>query len=105
MNFQCFINEACAHSLMISKDRGESNIAFEIPNLTITTTRKGALMMKLPGKKHDAPIGITAHTDTLGLMVKEIKSKGASAVFIQDLKERMHDCDLAEILLAACGKD
>lgn len=50
--------------------------ALQIPDLNITTTHKGALLMKLAGEKHDAPVGITAHTDTLGLMVKEIKSSG-----------------------------
>ncbi len=44
--------------------------------LEIWTIRKGALMMKLPGASSAAPIGLTAHTDTLGLMVKEIKSNG-----------------------------
>lgn len=44
-------------------------------------TRKGALMVRVPGE--DAalpPIGITAHADTLGLMVREIKSSGRLAV-------------------------
>ncbi|MDX1992737.1 MAG: M42 family metallopeptidase [bacterium] len=50
--------------------------AMGIPGLTLWLTRKGALMMKLPGQKSDAPVGITAHIDTLGLMVKEIKSNG-----------------------------
>ena len=53
--------------------------AFEelkMPNLTISQTRKGALVAKLAGKKHNSPVGLTAHIDTLGLMVKEIKSNG-----------------------------
>ena len=53
--------------------------AFEelgIPDLSITTTRKGALLAKWPGKGSDTPIGLTAHADTLGFMVKEIKSNG-----------------------------
>jgi len=48
----------------------------QIPNLSVKTTGKGALLIKLEGKNHDAPIGLTAHTDTLGFMVKEIKSNG-----------------------------
>lgn len=50
--------------------------ALNMPNLSLTLTRKGALMAKLTGIKHDAPIAVTAHIDTLGLMVKEIKSNG-----------------------------
>jgi putative aminopeptidase FrvX len=53
--------------------------AFEklsIPGLTLTTTRKGALMAKLPGESSVAPVGLTAHIDTLGFMVKEIKGSG-----------------------------
>ncbi|GIK27876.1 MAG: putative aminopeptidase YhfE [Chloroflexota bacterium] len=44
-------------------------------------TRKGALMLRIPGE--DAappPVGITAHADTLGLMVREIKSNGRLAI-------------------------
>ncbi|MDX2077335.1 MAG: M42 family metallopeptidase [bacterium] len=53
--------------------------AFEelnMPNLSLSVTRKGALLGKLTGVKHDAPVAVTAHIDTLGLMVKEIKSNG-----------------------------
>lgn len=39
-------------------------------------TRKGALMIEWPGQQKDAPRGLTAHVDTLGGMVKEIKSSG-----------------------------
>ena len=39
-------------------------------------TRKGALVARWPGKSNDAPRALTAHTDTLGAMVKEIKSNG-----------------------------
>lgn len=38
-------------------------------------TNKGALIVKLPGKKEDA-ILFSAHVDTLGAMVKEIKGNG-----------------------------
>ena len=44
--------------------------------LKIARTPKGALRMKLDGKANDARRGITAHVDTLGLMVKEIKPNG-----------------------------
>jgi len=46
------------------------------PELKITRTRKGALLVTIPGVRHDAPRGLTAHVDTLGAMVKEIKSNG-----------------------------
>ena len=45
-------------------------------NLTFSHTQKGALVITLPGTKEDAPRGLTAHIDTLGAMVKEIKSNG-----------------------------
>lgn len=48
----------------------------KIPGATISLTNKGALVVELPGKKKDAPRAITAHTDTLGAVVKEIKSNG-----------------------------
>jgi aminopeptidase len=50
--------------------------ALKIPSLTLTQTKKGALLAHWPGEAHDAPRGITGHVDTLGLMVKEIKSSG-----------------------------
>ncbi|GAP07437.1 cellulase M [Anaerolinea thermolimosa] len=39
-------------------------------------TRKGALVATWPGQKDDSPRGLTAHVDTLGAMVKEIKNNG-----------------------------
>ncbi len=39
-------------------------------------TRKGALVLTLSGAAADAPRGVTAHVDTLGAMVKEIKPNG-----------------------------
>jgi putative aminopeptidase FrvX len=48
----------------------------DMPGLSVTITQKGALLAKLDGKSSDAPVGLTAHTDTLGLMVKEVKSDG-----------------------------
>jgi putative aminopeptidase FrvX len=46
------------------------------PFLEISHTRKGALVVKWPGLRSDAPRAITAHADTLGGMVKEIKGSG-----------------------------
>ncbi len=44
--------------------------------LQLTRTRKGALVAVWPGQRTDAPRAMTAHIDTLGAMVKEIKSNG-----------------------------
>ena len=46
------------------------------PFLKITHTRKGALVAAWPGRSSSAPRALTAHVDTLGAMVKEIKSNG-----------------------------
>ena len=46
------------------------------PGLELGRTRKGALVAGWPGHSHDARRGLTAHTDTLGAMVKEIKPNG-----------------------------
>ena len=47
-----------------------------IKGARVSRTRKGALLVTLPGKKQDAPRALTAHADTLGAMVKEIKANG-----------------------------
>jgi putative aminopeptidase FrvX len=49
--------------------------ALDLPGFEINTTRRGALMMHWRGEG-SAQVGITAHADTLGLMVKEIKANG-----------------------------
>lgn len=48
----------------------------DLPGTTISETGKGALLLKVDGRASDAPVGITAHIDTLGFMVKNIKSSG-----------------------------
>jgi putative aminopeptidase FrvX len=50
--------------------------ALALPGLTVETTIKGALLARWDGQANDAPRGLTAHVDTLGLMVKEIKENG-----------------------------
>ncbi len=54
--------------------------ALDLPDAEITETPKGALRLFWPGERTTAPRGLTAHVDTLGLMVKEIKSNGRLAV-------------------------
>lgn len=44
--------------------------------LEISKTRKGALLVKWPGEHDSIQRAVTAHTDTLGGMVKEIKPNG-----------------------------
>jgi aminopeptidase len=44
--------------------------------LTFKRTRKGALVATWLGEKSDSPRALTAHADTLGAMVKQIKSNG-----------------------------
>jgi putative aminopeptidase FrvX len=46
------------------------------PGLSFEHTRKGALVVTIQGDKSDAPRALTAHADTLGAMVKQIKSNG-----------------------------
>ncbi|MBI9052162.1 MAG: M42 family metallopeptidase [Anaerolineaceae bacterium] len=45
-------------------------------DLTIEHTKKGALLVTWPGMRSDHPRALTAHLDTLGAMVKEVKSNG-----------------------------
>lgn len=46
------------------------------PEIELSLTRKGALVAVWPGERDDSPRALTAHVDTLGAMVKEIKSNG-----------------------------
>jgi putative aminopeptidase FrvX len=56
--------------LLVEKAMGE------FPFLGIARTRKGALTATWSGGSSDSPRALTAHVDTLGAMVKEIKSNG-----------------------------
>jgi putative aminopeptidase FrvX len=44
--------------------------------LKLSRTRKGALLATWTGERDDSPRALTAHADTLGAMVKELKSNG-----------------------------
>jgi putative aminopeptidase FrvX len=48
----------------------------QFPEVQVSRTVKGALLAVLPGERDDAPRAISIHVDTLGAMVKEIKSNG-----------------------------
>lgn len=52
------------------------NALSELGGLTLSCNRKGALLAEWEGRNTSAPRGLTAHADTLGAMVKEIKSNG-----------------------------
>lgn len=46
------------------------------PGAQFRRTPKGALLLDLPGQSDSAPRAITAHVDTLGAMVAEVKANG-----------------------------
>lgn len=48
----------------------------ELGDLQVETTRKGVVVARWKGRKNDAPRAVTAHIDTLGALVKEIKETG-----------------------------
>lgn len=53
--------------------------ARRFPELKVEWTKKGSLLLRLPGEKaseNGAKRALTAHVDTLGAMVREIKSNG-----------------------------
>lgn len=51
-----------------------------MPDVTLSLTGKGAVLATWRGESAERPRGVTAHLDTLGLMVKEIKSSGTLKV-------------------------
>lgn len=59
-------------------DPAIDRVAAELTNMGIDSRRtvKGGLVGTLMGLAADTPRGLTAHVDTLGAMVKEIKSNG-----------------------------
>lgn len=50
--------------------------ALSLSGLELSRTRKGALLATLPGRASDEPRALSAHVDTLGAMVREVKSNG-----------------------------
>lgn len=79
-----FLIDFLVHLLNIPSPTGYTDAAVEytrqslaaFPDLSLLLTRKGALVAAWPGRSADAPRALTAHVDTLGAMVKEIKSNG-----------------------------
>src|SRR5574341_1973394 len=48
----------------------------QFKQLELSRTRKGALVAKWPVNNNEPPVALTAHVDTLGAMVKDIKPNG-----------------------------
>jgi len=59
-------------------DKAIDFVEGEFKSLGITTRRnnKGALIATIPGENQDKEVTLSGHVDTLGAMVKEIKSNG-----------------------------
>ena len=60
----------------IAIDLIEDTLRTAYPFLKLNRTNKGALVAYWQGMKSDTPRAFTAHADTLGAMVKDIKSNG-----------------------------
>ncbi len=50
--------------------------ALEFPHARFWRTNRNALVIEIPGVNDNAPRGLTAHVDTLGAMVAEVKGNG-----------------------------
>lgn len=48
----------------------------DFPGLQVESTRKGALLITIPGQSDEQPVGLTAHVDTLGFMVTQVNGDG-----------------------------
>lgn len=88
MNFdRTYVLDIASKLLKIDSPSGYTQhaIAFlkeEAEKLGYTTSRneKGNLFIHAEGENHDRTVGVSAHTDTLGLMVRSIKPDGKLAV-------------------------
>lgn len=88
MNFdKTYVLDIASKLLSIDSPSGYTQhaIAFlqeEAEKLGYSTSRneKGNLFIHVEGLHHDRTIGVSAHTDTLGLMVRSIKADGKLAV-------------------------
>lgn len=49
-------------------------------NYSTKRTVKGNLLISIPGESHEKTVGVCAHCDTLGLMVRSVKEDGKLAV-------------------------
>ncbi|HHX42827.1 MAG TPA: M42 family metallopeptidase [Chloroflexi bacterium] len=63
------------HSQVIGLIEGAVR-ALSLPGLALARTRKGALVVTVPGREQGEPRALSAHVDTLGAMVREVKANG-----------------------------
>ncbi|MCP5099756.1 MAG: M42 family metallopeptidase, partial [Chloroflexi bacterium] len=54
----------------------QAAFAADLPHIPMKSTPKGLLVGTCPGESDKQPCGITAHVDTLGAMVREVKLNG-----------------------------
>lgn len=66
-----FTDDAIAYAEQAFRD-----VLAPFPGVVTRRTHKGALLIDVPGQNANSPVGLTAHLDTLGLMVTQIKSSG-----------------------------
>ncbi len=79
-----FLTDFLKELLIIPSPTGYSHLAIDFieetlqpfPDISCVRTQKGALLVRWEGKSDLHPRALTAHVDTLGAMVKEIKSNG-----------------------------
>ncbi len=79
-----FLTDFLRELLNIPSPTGYSHLAIDFieknlqdfPAVTCLRTQKGALLVRWEGENDLHPRALTAHVDTLGAMVKEIKSNG-----------------------------
>ncbi len=79
-----FLLDFLTHLLNIPSPTGFTQAAIDFiqqtlavyPTLQFSRTRKGSLLVTWQGRSSETPRALTAHVDTLGAMVKEIKANG-----------------------------
>lgn len=78
-----YVKDLMLESLSIPSPGGDTSIAierlkreFDALGIPVSTTKKGAIMGTITGENDEDQKLITAHIDTLGGMVKEIKQSG-----------------------------
>ena len=85
--YQSFAMETAKKLLTTDSPSGftdkAANLAVEIAEEMGYTTRrskKGSVIIEVPGRSSEKKIGLCAHIDTLGLMVRSITSDGQLAL-------------------------
>jgi len=81
-NFTYYLQEQVeivCQDILMAVDTKKEFVTFS--DINISTNRKGALLAEWIGDKSDYKKAITAHIDTLGAVVKEIKTNGRLKLF------------------------